>query len=133
MALLDAMASSIDNQCWIQRVESKPVQATVHGLALDNAAAHRFASALEVGLQGSGWTVLPAETKLTEHHLVAFKIVLTAAAEPAQKDEGTQLSNLEADPLPAEPCIAGLTVQPPAQRTPLSADSPDVSSEVSRT
>jgi Tfp pilus assembly protein PilN len=87
LALLDAIAGSIDEQCWIQRLESQPVQTTVHGLALDNAAAHRFASALEVGLQGSGWTVLPAETKLTEQRLVAFRIVLTATAGPIQNDE----------------------------------------------
>ncbi|MGN6543814.1 MAG: PilN domain-containing protein, partial [Aureliella sp.] len=87
-SLLDAIAGSIDDQCWIQRLESQPVQATVHGLAIDNAAAHRFASALELGLAGSGWTVLPAETRSTEQHLVAFKIVLEARHGSREADRG---------------------------------------------
>lgn len=103
-ALLDAISSSIDEQCWIQQLESKPVRATIHGLAIDNTAAHRFASALELGLAGSGWTVLPADTRPTEHHLVAFKIVLEASLDShqAEKSGVAQLSNVDADDRPID-------------------------------
>ena len=94
VALLDALSQSTENDCWLQRLESKPAQAVLSGLAIDNSAAHRFASALEYSLRGSGWVVLPAETRLGAGDLVAFKIVLEAkftAVDTAQ-DSGISAS-----------------------------------------
>jgi Tfp pilus assembly protein PilN len=88
LALVDALALSVDNECWLQRWESQPLQATLRGIALDTAAAHRFASVLEVNLRGSGWIAMPCETNPTEHDWVEFKIVLRAhALDPATHSE----------------------------------------------
>ncbi|MDX1925588.1 MAG: hypothetical protein SFV81_03665, partial [Pirellulaceae bacterium] len=82
LALVDALAESASENCWVQKLESSAVQTVVHGLALDNTAANGFAGRLELALKGSGWRATPAATSLTSHNLIAFKIVLSAILKP---------------------------------------------------
>jgi Tfp pilus assembly protein PilN len=77
--LLEALCEAADMDCWIQRLDSQPLQANLTGVAIDNAAAHRFASYLEKQLAPRGWNVEPAATQSTEQGLVAFRIVVEAA------------------------------------------------------
>ena len=78
LALVDALAESASENCWVQKLESDSVQTVVHGLGLDNAAANGFAGRLELALKGSGWRTAPAATDVSPHNLIAFKIVLKA-------------------------------------------------------
>ncbi len=82
LALVDALAESASETCWVQKIESNSVQVVVHGLALDNAAANGFAGRLELELKGSGWRTAPAATGVSPHNLVAFQIVLIAMLKP---------------------------------------------------
>jgi len=82
LALVDALAESASENCWVKKLESDSVQAIVHGLALDNAAANGFAGRLELALKGSGWRTAPAATDVSPHNLIAFKIVLKAMLKP---------------------------------------------------
>jgi hypothetical protein len=79
LALVDALAASASETCWVQKLESNPTQTVVHGMAIDNAAASSFAAKLELALKGSGWRAAPAATSPSPHDLIEFKIVLQAA------------------------------------------------------
>ena len=92
VALLDALVEAGNSDCWLQKVESKPTQAVLTGIALNNAAAHRFASGLERSLRASGWVVLPAETKLEANQLVTYRVVLEARFTPADNSTDSHLS-----------------------------------------
>jgi hypothetical protein len=91
LALVDALAESASENCWVQKLESSSVQTVIHGLALDNAAANGFAGRLELALKGSGWRATPAATSLTSRNLIAFKIVLKAILKP---DDGPATSSI---------------------------------------
>lgn len=93
IALIDALAESTDGSCWVQRLESTSVQTVVHGIAIDNAAANRFAGQLERLLQGSGWQTMPAATVLAQNNLVNFQIVLHAKRKPTDSDAATHFSS----------------------------------------
>lgn len=107
LALVDALAESASENCWVQKLESSSVQTIVHGLALDNAAANGFAGRLEFALRGSGWRAAPAATSLTSHDLVAFKIELKAILKP---DDGpvTPSISLKQDLLETKLDLAGV-------------------------
>jgi len=92
MALVDGLAQSASEECWIQKLESTAVQTKVHGLALNNAAANSFAGRLEMALRDSGWKTAPAATGFSQHNLVAFSIVLTAKLSPAESDVNSQVT-----------------------------------------
>ena len=82
LALIDALAESASEDCWVQRLESNSAETIVDGLALDNSAANSFAGRLESALQGSGWRAAPAATGVSPHNLIAFKIILKASFKP---------------------------------------------------
>jgi Tfp pilus assembly protein PilN len=92
VALLDALAEASDSDCWLQRLESTPSRAILTGVAVDNSAAHRFASGLERGLRDCGWVVLPAETKRGGNNLITFRIVIDAKFTAVDADGGMTLS-----------------------------------------
>ncbi len=82
VALVDALAQLADGSCWVQKLESTPFHTVVHGLAIDIAAANRFAGRLEHALQSSGWKTIPAKSSVTSNGLVAFDVVLEAKMKP---------------------------------------------------
>ncbi len=88
MALIDALAESANENCWVQKLESNSLQTVVHGLALDNAAANGFAGRLEFALKGSGWRTAPAATNVLPQNLIAFTIVLKALLKPELEATG---------------------------------------------
>jgi hypothetical protein len=92
LALVDALAESATENCWVQKLESDSVRTIVHGLALDNAAANGFAGRLELALKGSGWRTAPAATSVSSHNLIAFKIVLKATQKPDEPTENSKIS-----------------------------------------
>ena len=92
-ALIDALAASAAENCWVKKIESRSVQTVVHGLALDQAAANGFAGRLELALNGSGWKTAPATTAVSPHNLVAFQIVLKAKLKPDEPDVNPEISS----------------------------------------
>ena len=92
LALIDALAESAEENCWVQKIESNSVQTVVHGLALDNAAANSFAGRLEQSLKGSGWRTAPAATAVSPHNLIAFKIVLQVKLKPDERPVDSKIS-----------------------------------------
>lgn len=111
-ALLGAVSAAGRDDCWLRQLESSPARATLTGLALDNAAAHRFASELEQTLADCGWAVLPAETTLDSNQLVAFRIVLDANLMPVRAERPSDLSRVA--PAAGSPA-ARLAIPPFAQ------------------
>lgn len=75
-SLLNALPQSIDGECWLQRMVPEEDQATLYGITLNHAAAHRFAAELERKLTGRGWRVTPAVTSEMENGLTTFEIHL---------------------------------------------------------
>lgn len=92
LALVDALAESATENCWVQKLESNSSQTTIHGLALDNAAANGFAGRLELALRGTGWRTVPAATDVTSNNLIAFMIVLKAVIKTDETAENTGIS-----------------------------------------
>ena len=102
IALINAMSETSDGTCWVQKIESNSAQTIAHGVALDNAAANRFAGQLEILLRDSGWQVMPASTKIASNNLIEFQIVLRAKRKPSDSDRVTPITmNPAAAPLPA--------------------------------
>ncbi len=97
VALVDALSQLADGSCWVQRLESTPVQTIVHGLAIDVASANRFAGRLESALQHSGWTTIPAKTLVTPNGLVTFDVVLEAKLKPNVPQTTTGISPVAAN------------------------------------
>jgi len=87
------LAKLADGSCWVRKLESTPVQTVVHGLAIDIAAANRFAGRLEFALQRNGWKTVPARTLLTSNGLVSFNIVLEAKLKPSESQIAANIAS----------------------------------------
>ncbi|MFO0942146.1 MAG: hypothetical protein U0930_15520 [Pirellulales bacterium] len=74
--LLDSLAKS-NTDCWIQHIEYESSQTLLHGLAVSQSAAQRFAVELELNLAVSGWYVSPAVTNPLNSELLSFIVSLT--------------------------------------------------------
>jgi len=74
--LLDSMADA-SGDCWIQRIESTGRVTKLVGIAPSIAQAHTFAAKLASTLQGKGWAVAPANTRLLPSALIEFSIAMT--------------------------------------------------------
>ena len=77
--LIDALLEASDKNSWVQRIEGKSGEAVIHGVAITDAAANRFASDLELAARRTGWTVRPARTALAANSLTEFTIALQVA------------------------------------------------------
>lgn len=92
--LVDALLDHSDKNSWVQRLEGKSKEAVIHGVAISDAAANRFASELESAARREGWTVRPASTKLAPNTLTEFTIALQVA-QPGVEDVTSAASNDE--------------------------------------
>ncbi len=67
--LLDSLAKC-NSDCWIQRIDQETGQTLIHGLAVSQIAAQKFAVELELDLLGSGWSVSPGSNNPIQYRFV---------------------------------------------------------------
>ncbi len=87
--LIDALLEASDKNSWVQRIEGKSDEAEIHGMAITDAAANRFASDLESAARRVGWTVRPARTTLAPNSLTEFTINLRVTPPVADESPPT--------------------------------------------
>ena len=79
LSLVDTLVDVSEESSWVNEIRGDDGQVTLAGLALDDAAAHRFASAISKSLQVEGWKALPADTEIDpDTKLIRFQITLSA-------------------------------------------------------
>ena len=90
--LIDAIACSADPDSWLRRIESKEYRTLLKGIALNEASAHRFASALELHPKLNKHLVSAAQTHALENDLVEFSIAIDLIIAPADTAQSSRSS-----------------------------------------
>lgn len=79
LSLVDTVVDVSEDSSWVNAIEGGDGEVTLAGLAINDAAVHRFASNISRSLQQDGWTAFPADTEIDpESKLVRFEIALNA-------------------------------------------------------
>ncbi|MEL6105974.1 MAG: hypothetical protein AAFU85_08055 [Planctomycetota bacterium] len=79
LSLLDSLIEVSDDDGWVREIQASNGNAFVRGLAIDDAAVHRFAARLESTPAAGQWQILPATTSMDEDTtLTDFSIELVA-------------------------------------------------------
>ena len=92
--LLNAIAASHSENCWLREIKARDGIATIKGYATDTASALQLTSKLEASAETAGWQTTPAQTYPQENNLVAFEFSLSVASASAPvRDLSTVAAN----------------------------------------
>ncbi|MEM9369382.1 MAG: hypothetical protein AAGD07_25680 [Planctomycetota bacterium] len=91
LSLVDALVAVSDDDGWVREIQSTDGSASIRGLAINDAAVHRFAARLESTSASGQWQILPASTtENAESQLTEFAIDLVAVGNSKELASGNR-------------------------------------------